>query len=111
MPRSATGLGAKTCAGAVVAAGAAGASAASARAAAMATPGALLMRATLAAGLQPEKRDQRLGVSRRIDRAVEVGQRPADDLDALVVLRLGACVAETGGVEEVDDLVHDPDGG
>src|SRR3954447_9603602 len=109
MPRSATGLGAKTCAGAVDAAGAAGASTASARAAAMATTGALLICATLAAGLQPQQGDQRLGVAGGGDGAVEVGERPADDLDALVVLGLGVRVAELRGVEEVDDLVHDPD--
>src|SRR5262245_269701 len=112
MPRSATGLGAKTWAGAVDAADAvdaASAGATNARDAAIAATGALLMPGRLDAGLQPQQGDQRLGVPGRIDGAVEVAQRPADELDALVALGLGVGVAEPGRVEEVDDLVHDAD--
>ena len=47
------------------------------------------------------------------DRAVEVGQRPADDLDALVLvgLRRTVVVGQAGGVEDVHDLVEHADAG
>src|SRR3954470_17514593 len=38
--------------------------------------------------LQPEQPDERLRVARRRDRALEVMKRPADDLDALVLVGL-----------------------
>ena len=47
-----------------------------------------------AAGLEPQQADERLRVAGGGDRAVEVGQGPADDLDALVVLGLGLLVAQ-----------------
>src|SRR5919197_3370950 len=117
MPRSATGLGAKTWPGAAdpadgLGAATAGAAAASTSAAAMdKTLGVLLMRGTLAGdlGLQPQQPDQRLGVAGSGDRPVEVGQRPADDLDALVVLGLGLLVAQLAGQEDVNGLVHHAD--
>src|SRR5919197_2122550 len=117
MPRSATGLGAKTWPGAAdpadgLGAATAGAAAASTSAAAMdKTLDVLLMRGTLAGdlGLQPQQPDQRLGVARGGDRPVEVAQRPADDLDALVVLGLGVLVAQAGRQEDVHGFVHHAD--
>src|SRR5215218_7525316 len=55
--------------------------------------------------LQPEQPDQRLRVARRGEGAVEVGERPAHDLDALVLLGVGVAVAQAGGMEDVDELV------
>src|SRR6266545_1174751 len=95
MPRSATGLGAKTCAaGPALARGAArpGAGAASAIDAVVtaATTAALLMRVSLTAGLQPQQGDERLGVAgggERADRALVL-----DDL-ALDLLAVGEAEA------------------
>src|SRR3954452_10545463 len=99
MPRSATGLGAKTWPGAVRAwAGAATASAASAAAAKARVK--LDMAPTLvAAALEPQQSDERLCVGLRRDRAVEVVQRPADDLDPLVLVGVRRRVGEIGGME------------
>src|SRR5919204_5630539 len=119
MPRSATGFGAKTWPGAVdppdgFGAARAGAVAASSSAAATdRTRDVRFMARTLSRepGLQPQEADQRLGVAGGGDRAVEVDQRPANDLDALVVLGLGPRVAEPGGQEDVHRLVHHTDRG
>src|SRR4051794_248095 len=61
-----------------------------------------------AVDLQPEQRDERLGVARGGDRAVEVVERPADDLDALVLVGVRRAVRQAGRVEDVDDLVGHP---
>jgi hypothetical protein len=45
------------------------------------------------------------------DRSVEVGERPGDDLDALVLARVGVLVGEVLGEEDVDDLVEGADAG
>jgi flagellar basal body-associated protein FliL len=59
-------------------------------------------------GAQPVQADERLRVARRGHRAVEVAQRPLDDLDALVLVGVRALLAEAGGVEDLDDLVGHP---
>ena len=53
-----------------------------------------------------EQSDQRLGVPALLDRAVELGQRPRHDLQALLLVGLGARVVEPGG--EVDDRPSPP---
>src|SRR5947209_18379107 len=62
---------------------------------------------------EPEQRDQGLRVPAFGHRAGDVGARPADDLDALVLLGLGRlfAVAESGGQVQPDALVGEPGAG
>src|SRR4051812_38325508 len=63
-----------------------------------------------AAFAQQHEADDGLGVLRGGKRAVEVGQRPADDLDALALDRLRVGIlGEPGGQDDVDLLVHHAD--
>jgi hypothetical protein len=54
---------------------------------------------------QPQQPHERLRVATVPDRAVELGQRLLDDLDALVLVRIGRLVVEVGGHEQVALLI------
>src|SRR3954453_20350224 len=58
---------------------------------------------------QLEQPDQRLGVAALRDRVLEVVQRPRDELDALVLTRVGLGVRQPGGELDMDLLVAHPD--
>src|SRR5215210_1448281 len=54
---------------------------------------------------QPQEADERLRVAAVADHAVQLGERHLHDLDALVLVCLGALVVEVGGHEDVALLV------
>src|SRR4051794_13557336 len=56
---------------------------------------------------EQQQADQRLRVARLLDRLVEPRQRPRDDLDALVLVGLGARVRQPGREEQLDALVRE----
>ena len=66
-----------------------------------------------AEALEQQQTDERLGVADGVDRAGEVAQRPADDLDALVLAGVVSPTASVSarGEEEMDDLVGEADRG
>src|SRR3954447_10869721 len=68
---------------------------------------ALWLQSALQEGAQPKQPDQRLRVAAVADRAVELGERPLDDLDPLVLVRLGLLVVEVRGHEEMALLVRE----
>jgi hypothetical protein len=62
--------------------------------------------ARVAGALEPLQADQRRRVGVAVDEAAEVGQRPGDELDALVAVGVGLPhLGQAGGQEDVDLLV------
>src|SRR5436190_5762966 len=61
-----------------------------------------------AAGVELQQPDPRLGVLDRAEQVLQAVERPAHDLDALVLVRLGVLVVQGGREIEVDLLVEDP---
>src|SRR3954452_10866972 len=66
---------------------------------------ALWLQSAVQEGPQPEQAHERLRVVRVADCAVQVGEGPFDDLDALVLVRVGRVVVEVGRHEQVAFLV------
>src|SRR3978361_1486842 len=56
---------------------------------------------------QPEQPDQRLGIAALCDRLTQLRERPAHELDALVLLALRVRLVQIGRVEEANLLVSD----